>query len=33
MQRQQVLASLQGQNAAGASVPTTQSTMWPPKPD
>jgi hypothetical protein len=33
MQRQQILASLQGQNAAGASVTGSQSTIWPPKPD
>lgn len=30
MQRQQILASFQGQNAAGA---TGQNTAWPPKPD
>ena len=33
MQRQQILASLQGQNAAGASAPALQNTAWPPKPD
>lgn len=33
MQRQQVLANLQGQNAAGASAPGLQNTAWPPKPD
>jgi hypothetical protein len=33
MQRQQILASLQGQNAAEASTPALQSTLWPPKPD
>jgi hypothetical protein len=32
MQREQVLASLQGQNAAGASAPDTENTAWPPKP-
>ena len=33
MQRQQILASLQGQNSAGASAPALQNTTWPPKPD
>jgi hypothetical protein len=33
MQRQQILASLQGQNAAGASAPDLQNTLWPPKPE
>lgn len=33
MQRQQVLTSLQGQSAAGASAQAVQSTLWPPKPD
>jgi hypothetical protein len=33
MQRQQILASLQGQNAAVASTPHLQNTAWPPKPD
>jgi hypothetical protein len=33
MQRQQILASLQGQNAAGATAPDLQNTPWPPKPD
>jgi hypothetical protein len=32
MQRQQIIASLQGQNAAGASPPDAQNTLWPPKP-
>jgi|HubBroStandDraft_6_1064221.scaffolds.fasta_scaffold1278193_1 hypothetical protein len=32
-QRQQILASLQGQNAAGAAAPGSQSTVWPPKPE
>jgi len=33
MQRQQILANLQGQNAAGATAPGLQSPPWPPKPD
>lgn len=33
MQRQQILANLQGQNAAGASATALQNTAWPPKPD
>jgi len=33
MQRQQILANLQGQNAAGASPAVLQNTEWPPKPD
>jgi hypothetical protein len=33
MQRQQALASLQGQPAAGASAADEQSTVWPPEPD
>jgi hypothetical protein len=33
MQRQQIIASLQGQSAAGASAPGLQATMWPPKPE
>jgi len=32
MQRQQLLTSLQGQNAAGASTAASQNTLWPPKP-
>jgi hypothetical protein len=32
MQRQQVLASMQGQNAAGATTPNAPNTLWPPKP-
>lgn len=32
MQRQQIIASLQGQNAAGATTPALQNTLWPPKP-
>jgi hypothetical protein len=33
MQRQQILANLQGQNAAGATAPGLQNKPWPPKPD
>jgi len=32
MQRQQALARLQGENAAGA-IDATPTTMWPPKPE
>jgi len=32
MQRQQILASLQGQNAAGASSAALPNSIWPPKP-
>ncbi|MGH9350587.1 MAG: DUF6680 family protein [Terriglobia bacterium] len=32
MQRQQIIASLQGQSAAGATIPGLQ-TAWPPKPE
>jgi hypothetical protein len=32
MQRQQLLVSLQGKNAAEASEATVQSALWPPKP-
>jgi hypothetical protein len=32
MQRQQMLTSLQGQNAPGAPAATSQNTAWPPKP-
>jgi hypothetical protein len=32
MQRQQIMASLQGQEAAGASTPALENTPWPPKP-
>jgi hypothetical protein len=33
MQRQQILANLQGQNAAAADTTTSQNIAWPPKPD
>lgn len=33
MQRQQMLANLQGQNAAAADSTASESTAWPPKPD
>jgi hypothetical protein len=33
MQRQQTLARLQGQNAAGASDALVPKTVWPPRPD
>lgn len=33
MQRQQALKALQSQDSSGASAATTQSTLWPPKPD
>jgi hypothetical protein len=33
MQRQQILANLQGENPAGASAAGLQNTVWPPKPD
>lgn len=33
LQREQVLESLQGKNAAGASAPGPQNTAWPPKPE
>ncbi len=33
MQRQQILASLQGQNAAGASAAALPNSAWPPKPE
>jgi|SRR5580692_6587388 hypothetical protein len=32
MQRQQILAGLQGQNAAAASAATLPTSIWPPKP-
>jgi hypothetical protein len=33
MQRQEILANLQGQNAAAAGTSSPQDTIWPPKPD
>ena len=33
MQRQQTLARLQGQNAAGASDASISTTVWPPRPE
>ncbi len=33
MQRQQTLARLVGENAAGASDASAPNTLWPPKPD
>jgi hypothetical protein len=32
MQRQEILARLQSGNAAGASAPSEQNTLWPPRP-
>ena len=32
-QRQQILRSLQDKNAAEATAPAPQNTLWPPKPD
>jgi hypothetical protein len=33
MQRQQLMATLQGQDAAGASTTALSNTQWPPKPE